>query len=234
MVEISVSEYLDLQQDWQSKGGLPKESTDWFYSLKTLKLRDCKFEPYAIPSNVLRCLKSLKELEVGHCDIITGIFEMNDIKIGGTSFQLKKLTLYWLPNVTHVWQKDEQRILNFQNLQEVAITNCENLKSLFPAALAKKLEKLEKLNVKSCRNLQEIVEKQEVAAEGTEKFLFPRLAMLELWRLPQLTHFYSERFTLECPQLNILQVTDCNKFVLFQSQQQPPFLDIEVSKIYRF
>ena len=202
--------------------------------MNTLKLENCKFESHAIPSNVLRRLKSLKELEVQNCDNITAIFEMKDTKIWGTSFQLKKMTLKHLANVMHVWQNDERRILSFPNLQQVTVSYCKKLRTLFPAALARDLKKLEKLEVSYCDELLEIVGKEEEAAQGTQRFIFPRLTKLELDTLQQFTYFYSERFTLECPQLNILQVTDCNKFVLFQSQQQPPFLDIEVSKIYRF
>ena len=223
MDELSVSEHLDdLQKFWQGKEGLQK---DWFYSLKTLKLECCNFESYAIPSNVLRCLKSLKELEVRRCSNITVIFEMNDSKIRETSFQLKKLTLEELKDVTHVWQQNKQGTAGFQNLQKVTVSDCDKLKTLFPAALARDLKMLQKLEVEECNKLLEIVGKKEEAEEGTENFVFPRLTDLTLLDLPQLTYFYSGPFTLVCPQLNILKVVGC------ENLGRPLFSDIKVSNI---
>ena len=237
---LSVSDHSELQEVWQGKEVLHK---DWFYSLKTLKLEKCKLESCAIPSKVFRCLKRLKELEVRDCKNITVIFEMNDPEFKGT-FQLKKLTLEELPDVTHVWQQDKEGIRSYQNLQQVTVTDCKKLKALFPVALATDLKMLEQLVVESCDELLEIVEKE----ERTEEFVFPRLTTLVLYELPQLTHFYAERFTLDCPELNALAVSNCNKLELFQSQQeahpecqgstsiirQPLFSDIKVSNIHSF
>ena len=63
MDRLSYSEHLELEHVWQGQVDLQK---DWVFNLNTLKLENCKFESHAIPSNVLRRLKSLKELEVQH------------------------------------------------------------------------------------------------------------------------------------------------------------------------
>lgn len=55
--------------------------------------------------------------------------------------------------------------------------------------------------------------------EATEEFSFPRLTLLNLHMLPQLTCFYPGRFTLECPELNHLEVLFCDNLETFQSQQ---------------
>ncbi|XP_057742575.1 uncharacterized protein LOC130961000 isoform X2 [Arachis stenosperma] len=234
MEELSVSDHPHLQQLWKCKEELPQG--ELFNNLKTLKLSDCEFEPYAIPSNVLFSFKNLKELEVDSCEKITGIFEMNDTEIKETSFQLKKLTLKSLPNVTHVWNPEKQGILSFKSLQIVTVEGCEDLRTLFPIALARDLKKLEKLDVRECDELSNIIEGGTV----DEHLVFPCLTTLALFVLPKFTGFCSQKFTLECPELNWLGVYGCNdQLELFQSQgeenqnttstaKQPLFMNIKI------
>ncbi|MED6161582.1 hypothetical protein PIB30_062152 [Stylosanthes scabra] len=224
MDKISVDEEEDfgLQKVWQcDTNGLQK---DWFYNLESLTLKNCEFESYAIPSNVLCCLKRLKELTVRGCDKLKGIFEMNDTR--GT-FRLTKLYLSQLPNMTHVWQKDNQGISCFQNLQEVIVVSCDKLEILFPTALAGDLRMLEQLDVRHCDELIEIIgqedgenERTEAEEGTTEKCLFPRLTQLKLTGLPQLTCFCSTMLTLGCNELHVIDVTDCKKLQLFEGQQK--------------
>ncbi|MED6159709.1 hypothetical protein PIB30_044713 [Stylosanthes scabra] len=215
MDKISASEHSVLEECWKTEEKLDKS---WFYSLKTLTLEGCKFESCAIPSSVLRCLKSLKELKVRNCRNITFIFEMNGIK---GRFQLEKLALEELPNVTHVWpQPDKQNDRRFNNLQQVTVKSCRKLKALFPVAIATNLRMLEQLELRSCDELLEIVEKDRHGDGGTKSFVFLYLKQLGLYELPQLTHFYHGGFTLVCPELDYLYLFKCNKFRLFQTPQE--------------
>ncbi|RYR24644.1 hypothetical protein HN51_046753 [Arachis hypogaea] len=218
MEKLSVSDHPHLQQLWTCKeAGLQQEL---FNNLGTLKLSGCAFKPYAIPSNILLCFKNLTELEVDRCYYITGIFEMNDTEIKETSFQLKKLTLKWLPYVTHVWNPEKQGILSFKSLQIVTVNGCEDLRTLFPIALARDLNKLEELDVTSCDELPNIVEAEE-GGTVDEHLVFPCLTTLALCYLRNFTGFCSQKFTLECPELNCLKVYDCNdQLELFQSQPE--------------
>ncbi|MED6209947.1 hypothetical protein PIB30_059510 [Stylosanthes scabra] len=152
------------------------------------------------------------------------------------TFLLEKLTFEELPNVTHIWhqqdkqtleeqpnathelsQQDKQKSSHFQNLQQVNIKFCRKLKALFPVAIATNLKMLEQLEVSWCDGLLEIVEKDRRAGGGTKKFVFPYLTKMDLNNLPQLTHFYDGKFTLECPELNHLYPFVCNKFELFHT-----------------
>ncbi|MED6156588.1 hypothetical protein PIB30_015687 [Stylosanthes scabra] len=211
---------------WSSKEG-PRR--DWFSDLKTLKLSRCDalHKRYAVPSNVLRCLKSLQELHVQSCNTIECIFEMDEsIKSKGSSFQLKNLTLMGLSNLKSVWQQqhDKPEILpGFQNLQHVTIYSCEKLTSVFPAALARDLKKLQELDIWNCDRLKEIVGNEKEAVEGLDKFVFPHLTSLSLSALPQLTDYNSGNFTLECPELK--------KLLLFPNQQQKYPEGISKSKV---
>ncbi|XP_061370923.1 uncharacterized protein LOC133313549 [Gastrolobium bilobum] len=216
MGEISLSEHPDLQEAWGDKNAL---QNSWFYSLKTLKLFKCKIQPCAIPSHVLPYLNNLQELEVSECSWVNVIFHMNSTEVMG---KLKKLSLQNLRGLTHVWENYHEGMFSFQNLQEVFVNSCHNLKTLFPEALAENLKKLEKLEIKSCYNLQEIVEKEEdaTAAQVTKEFVFPRLTSLVLYDLSKLTNFYPKAFTLECPELNSFIVYYCNNLEVFHSGKE--------------
>ncbi|TKY49668.1 disease resistance protein [Spatholobus suberectus] len=219
---LNFSDHLDeLLPAWRGELCL---QNNWFYSLKSLKLDNCiEIQPQAVPSNILRYLKSLIELEVRACNNVEVIFDMNGIELMATTSQLKKLTLLNLPKLEHVWKNHHQGILCFQNLQQVSVSHCEKLKSLFPVSLAKNLKKLETLQIGNCVELPEIVKKdvEEIQAV-TEEFVFPCLTFLHLSLLNELTCFYPETFTLECPVLHHLYVLHCDNLELFQNQQEPP------------
>lgn len=78
------------------------------------------------------CLKTLKELQVRECHSVKRIFD-NDMR---TVSQLKKITLEMLPNLTQVWKDNQQVSHTGQNLQQVIVRECKNLKTLFPVSLA--------------------------------------------------------------------------------------------------
>ena len=240
---MNLSEHRDLQEDWNRADGCLKRS--WFHSLKTLKLENCENLSCAIPYNILLCLKSLKDLKVRGCNKVEIIFGKKLEK--GTEAipsQLKNLTLEGLSELKHVWEKNYQGNRRFQNLQQVSVSNCESLQTLFPVSLARTLKKLENLNLKSCNNLLEIIGKEDVLVAETEKFELPCLTSLSLLDLPELTYFYPLIFTVEC-ELHELSVIDCPKLELFQRacmedvgesssnsvNRQPLFSDLKVRNV---
>jgi hypothetical protein len=212
---MNFSKHPDIQEAWNAGLGL---QNNLFYSLKTLKLDNCGIEQYAIPSNILPCLMSLKDLQVRNCDKVKVIFCMNDTGVTETAApQLKYLTLEGLPELTFVWETNYKGILRFQNLQQVSVSDCKRMQTLFPATLAKNLKKLDKLKIESCNELREIVGKEvDAATDVTKTIVFPRLTSLTLEWLPEVTFFYPEIFFMESPKLKILWVYKCPKLELFQ------------------
>ena len=240
MDEMNLFEHHDLQEDW-NRGKLKR---NWFYSLKTLKLENCENLSCAIPYNILLCLKSLKDLEVQNCNKVEMIFGKKlDEGTEAISSQLKNLTLEGLSELKHVWEKYQGNHI-FQNLQQVSVSNCESLQTLFPVALARTLEKLETLEIGACNNLLEIIGKEDVAAGGTENFEFLCLTSLYFCDLPELSYFYPLMFTVKW-KLHELLVMNCPKFELFQNERlegagecsstsinrQPLFSDIKVRNV---
>ncbi|KAK6289412.1 hypothetical protein POUND7_000953 [Theobroma cacao] len=121
-----------------------------------------------------------------------------------------ELCIYNLPKLKHVWNKDPQGSLAFQNLREVSVWRCESLKNLFPASIAKDLPQLEYLSISRC-GVEEIVS----AGDGLEqpvRFKFPRVSSLALTNLTELKCFYPGQHTILWPTLKKLE-TACSTLI---------------------
>ncbi|KAF2307088.1 hypothetical protein GH714_024761 [Hevea brasiliensis] len=74
------------------------------------------------------------------------------------------------------------------NLRKLKVGNCNALRSLFSFSMFKGLEKLEKVDVSSCKIMEEIVVEE---GEDDEKINLPKLRYLRLENLPQFISFCS-------------------------------------------
>ncbi|XP_028759123.1 uncharacterized protein LOC114718040 [Neltuma alba] len=214
---IELSCYPELQQLWREEISLPNNC---FSNLRTLIIKNCSFLSEVFPSKLLSYFKNLEELQVSSnpVEVIFDIDGNSLIETKGKSFHLKTMTLDDLQNLKRIWSKDPCSIMSFLNLKEIIVSNCAGIKTLFPASLARNLERLKKLEIRQCDALEEIVGKEEAAAEGaSRKFEFHSLNALTMCALPRLKFFYPGRYTLEFPSLVSLSVFDCNKLEIFAS-----------------
>ncbi|KAI4353829.1 hypothetical protein L6164_002754 [Bauhinia variegata] len=193
-----------------------KNLENYFGNLTTLEVERCDFLSNVIPCNVVPCLKNLENLKVSSCRSVEKIFDVNDellTSTKGLAFPLKYLTLDNLPALMNVWNlvKISQGIFNIPNLETVRITSCQSLNFVFPASLAENLEQLQSLSIENCEEMEEIVGKDETAAEGEfRKFKFPCLTELILEGLFKLKCFYPGKHNLECLKLESLEVFHCD------------------------
>ncbi|KAL9315077.1 hypothetical protein ACSQ67_016078 [Phaseolus vulgaris] len=166
--------------------------------------------------------QSLEELEVYGCEKAKVVFDIHDIemnKTNGMVSRLKKLDLDELPNLTRVWNKNPQGIVSFPYLQEVIVSDCSGITTLFPSPLVRNLVNLQKLEILRCKSLVEIVGKEDETELGTaEMFHFPYLSFFILYKLPKLSCFYPGKHHLECPILETLDVSYCPMLKLFTSK----------------
>ncbi|XP_054780231.1 uncharacterized protein LOC129287958 isoform X3 [Prosopis cineraria] len=222
--QFELSCHSELQELWQGKVSPPDS---YFNNLKSLTANNCFFLSEVFPSRLLSYFKNLEELQV-HFSPVKVIFDIDDKKlteINRQSFKLKRVNLHGLPNLKCVWSKDPRRFISFLNLQEIIVTSCVDIKTLFPASLAGSLLKLKTLEVSRCNAMEEIFGREEAEAEAKadearRKFEFHNLASLILYNLPRLECFYPGRYTLDCPNINRLHVHDCNKLDTFASDFQ--------------
>ncbi|KAL2570214.1 hypothetical protein AAZV13_18G173600 [Glycine max] len=213
---LKFDDHHHLEEIWL--GAVPIPSKNCFNSLKSLTVVEFESLPNVIPFYLLRFLCNLKEIEVSNCHSVKAIFDMKgaeaDMKPASQiSLPLKKLILNQLPNLEHIWNPNPDEILS---LQEVCISNCQSLKSLFPTSVANHLAKLD---VRSCATLEEIFLENEAALKGeTKPFNFHCLTSLTLWELPELKYFYNGKHSLEWPMLTQLDVYHCDKLKLFTTE----------------
>ncbi|KAG5036927.1 hypothetical protein JHK86_017767 [Glycine max] len=195
-----------LQVLWIDSGRIPKSC---FSNLKSLTVDGCQFlTDVVIPFYLLPFLTNLEQLEVSDCGSVKSIFditqerEMTTMGLGAAAFprplpfSLKELTLERLPKLENVWNEDPHGILSVQHLQVVIVKKCKCLTSVFPASVAKDLEKLV---VEDCKGLIEIVaednaDPREANLELT--FPCPCVRSLKLHGLPKFKYFYYS--SLQC------------------------------------
>lgn len=199
----------DLEIIWHNQFAV-----DSFCKLHTLKVEFCEnLTNYIFQSNMLARFQSLVELNISDCGSLQEVFELQGPNVEGTHdvsvIQLENLFLACLPKMKHVWNKDPQEILSFQNLKVVHAMKCESLRSLFPASVARCLMRLEELVIVDC-GVEEIVAGEE--AEGAEaiiRFVFPQVSHIFLNRLPRLKCFYPKRHSSKWPMLKDMLVSGC-------------------------
>ena len=173
---------------------------DSFFKLQSLLVQYCENLVNIFESNMLTRFQSLERLDVRYCGSLQEVFELqrHDVRESHvTAIPLKRLILRCLPKMKQVWNKDPQGIFSFQNLQEIIVYECESLQSLFPASVARWLMQLEDLRIEDC-GVEEIVSREEIA-EAAERFVFPKVTLLVLRKLPKLKWFCRGLHTSKWP-----------------------------------
>ncbi|PPS11946.1 hypothetical protein GOBAR_AA08707 [Gossypium barbadense] len=140
----------------------------------------------------------LEEMVVEDCDELLAIFSSTMV---GVFNYLQE----------HV-DRQGQGIRSFQNLRKLRVSRCESLKNLFPASIAKHLQQLEDLSIRSC-GVEEIVSEGEGVGEQPVRFEFPKVSSLLVENLKKLKCFYKGQHTIVWPMLKELS-TDCSALLM--------------------
>ncbi|TYG95885.1 hypothetical protein ES288_A11G304000v1 [Gossypium darwinii] len=205
--------------------------------LKKIRLESCsRLTSFCMGSITLQC-PSLYEIAVDDCPKMYALAskrEQEDIEVVGREkipfFNHKVLcaNLQYLElsstNIKKLWPDKPDRAIssNVLNLQILIVKGCHNLEYLFPSLLVKKFERLHQLSLLDSKNMEEIIFTDGLAAgEGIPIYVFTKLQILELIRLPKLRTFChqenSETNTLfnqkvALPSLNDLRIVGMGKF----------------------
>ncbi|KAL2336060.1 hypothetical protein Fmac_010506 [Flemingia macrophylla] len=213
-------EYLDLsdyprliEQLWLRPCAMLQNN---FGNLKRLTALRCKRLRQVIPSHLLACFENLEELVVGICSETEVIFNITDEmreqqrKTLGI-IRLKRLILWNLPKLEHVWDKDPEGIIDLQVLRVMRVEQCNRLRNLFPAMVAKKdlNLRLEELEVTECSELVEIFSKGAEEKEEATKKLVLSCLRLTLRELPRLKYLYPEGI-IDLQVLRFMSVERCD------------------------
>ncbi|KAL6201152.1 hypothetical protein ACLB2K_024867 [Fragaria x ananassa] len=125
---------------------------------------------------------------------------------------MKKLSLNGLAKLTTIWN-NQVSLGSSKNLETIEIVSCDNLKSVFPASVAKNLQQLSRLKVENCA-VEEIISKED-DVQTTPMFVFSKLTYVRFVNLPQLKSFYPGLHSTKWPSLLYLAVYGCTKVQIF-------------------
>ncbi|KAF3434273.1 hypothetical protein FNV43_RR25376 [Rhamnella rubrinervis] len=168
---------------WQFE--LSSSTADFYCKLEVVKIENCKNLKKIFSLSLQRELHNLRSLTISYCEKVEEIFEIQ------------------MSSPSH------QETLTFPNLEDVDVSACYKMKSIFPASVAKGLFQLRKLKIHDCWRLEEIVGKDE-GLEPTE-FEFPQLQTLDLQKLPNLVSFCGGSPSSRFPLLGSLVMKCCLK-----------------------
>ncbi|XP_058000274.1 uncharacterized protein LOC131169102 isoform X2 [Hevea brasiliensis] len=197
-------------------------AADSFCKLKSLSILFCPRLVTVFPLAVLERFQRLEELDLWYCDSVQEIYQLQGYNVKevnvAAAFELRDLFIANCHSLKHIWSKDPQGVFTFQNLESVNVGWCNVLKNIFPASIAQGLLKLEKLELRWCEEVEEIVAQE----EGVDlKNIFPQLHTLIFSHLPKLRSFYSGgTHTFEWPKLKCLKVENCDKVRKFGSDEK--------------
>ncbi|KAF8023961.1 hypothetical protein BT93_F1226 [Corymbia citriodora subsp. variegata] len=89
----------------------------------------------------------------------------------------------------HIVKSDSQTVLGFPNLSNVYIENCSDLRYLFPNVTATQLEKLKELIIIDCKQMKEVVPKEESGRSKGKAMSFSSLTRLSILQCPNIGAF---------------------------------------------
>ncbi|XP_030924603.1 probable disease resistance protein At4g27220 [Quercus lobata] len=171
------------------------------------------------PSHLIESLKNLKTIELSSCDSLEVIFQLEELNfeeshVESVLDQLRKLNLYNLPNLMHIWKKGPEIIMGFKNLRLLEVSGCKSLTYLFSPSIAKLLVMLEEIRVTSCKKIEEILQRAREEKEEKE-VLFHKVNSILLRDLPNLKCFCPETNAFEWPSLKEITVIGCPTLSMF-------------------
>ncbi|KAE8710585.1 Detected protein of unknown function [Hibiscus syriacus] len=214
--KMVISHLRNLKMLWNDQ--LPESS---FCELKTMEVEYCSQLQTVFPFNMVERFRRLQTLIMNGCASLEEVFGFQRLNVdeneAGVAIPLKKLYMYDLPKLKHVWSKDPQEMITFKYLTSVYAFGCESLKSLFPASVARGLRQLESVEIDTC-GVEHIVAMNETPQPET-RFEFPRLTFLRIWKLLKLKSFYPGDHSTEWPVLKRMVTYHYGDMRIFTSEQ---------------
>ncbi|WVZ16179.1 hypothetical protein V8G54_009161 [Vigna mungo] len=215
--EIQLTKMKRLRDIWHTK-----VNDDSFSSLISVNIEECNKLDKIFPSNMEGWFESLDNLKVSSCESVEVIFEIKDCEeidvSGEIDTNLQVILLEFLPKLKELWSKDPHGILNFKKLRTIDVSNCYELRNLFPASMTKDVSNLERMSVLYCDGMGEIVSSRDASEANTDPLEFPELINVRLLSLSNIKQFYAGRLPIKCPKLKELTVSGCWKLKTFSKE----------------
>ena len=136
-----------------------------FSKLEEIRIWSCNnLQKVLFPPNMMGILTCLKVLEIEHCELLEGIFEVQEpisvVEASPIVLQnLSRLKLYNLPNLEYLWSKNPCELLSLENIKILTIEECPRLRREYSVKILKPLEDVS-IDIKQ---LMKVIEKEKSA-----------------------------------------------------------------------
>ena len=207
------------------------QKSESFSELISLKLIGCEDDDIVcLPLEMSEVLYNIEEFIIEDARKLIQVFETEELSRSNNNdvqrcARLKKLTLWNLPKLMHVWKESsEVTTISFDSLENIDIRGCENLKcilassvtflnlkyltvgecskmmNLFSSTVAENLGNLETTKIYDCREMRCIVAAEEGEEENGE-IVLKNLKRIFLHGSPRLACFHNGKCTITFPWL---------------------------------
>ncbi|KAK8626114.1 hypothetical protein V6N13_133766 [Hibiscus sabdariffa] len=193
--------------------GLPLLNEVWLVNLPEFRGRDGNDIVLTLPSlhaiaeqgpNRHFNLQSLKVVEIYGCDSLKYMFPMC---VANSLGQLQTLNIRECSQLKDIIQQPHETNICLQSLKVVKIEGCDSLKYLFPMCVANGLGQLQTLKIRTCRQLEEIIQQPQatnICLQSLRKVSVRKcnkLTSLSSLSHGQIMKNLTSLFILDCPQL---------------------------------
>ncbi|XP_039173237.1 uncharacterized protein LOC120295752 isoform X1 [Eucalyptus grandis] len=202
-------EFPELIRKWHSELN-PLKS---YWQLQTLIVDKCPSFINVIPSKLMLALEEMRSLQVGNCESLEEIFDLEGLDPDKSTQVLPGLwniNLINLPKLRQLWNKDLQGMMCFNSLYSLTLYKCNNLRHVFVSSMARCLANIRRMKIKGCGQMEGVIKDEEGLGSAVEKITFLKLTSIQLKHLPNLTSFLSGKNpTLDCPKMEYLNIAHC-------------------------
>ncbi|KAK7371858.1 hypothetical protein VNO80_05224 [Phaseolus coccineus] len=151
---------------------------------------------------------------------VEAIFCLNENQMMGqkVNLKLKDLDLKNLPQTTNIWEATKNTF-TLQHLKSLQILRCEKLEVIFPPCVLRCLPELNRLEVRECKELRQIIEEdledQKLSNPLSPQPCFPKLTTLIVEQCHKLKYFTSVSASNDFPNLDFLLINGATELLQF-------------------
>jgi len=150
-----------------------------------------------------------------------------------SEFKVRRLDLINLPEMTNIWEATKNTF-TLQHLKSLQIMECEKLEVIFPKSVLRCLPELNKLEVRECKELRQIIkedlEDKKLSNPLSPQPCFPKLTTLIVEQCHKLKYLTSVSAPNDFPNLELLVISGSTELLQFNEtgKSEVEFLELKV------